>query len=369
MADIFRGPIYAPQPKRKALAPDLVPNLLITTLAIVAAVAPFKQTDWQPTLKRRAVVQVEAPPNNLVLGIPPAVTRPFFQLDWQNPVRKKPDLDYMALVLAPVAPVATTPFAQLDWPNPVRARATPQDFACSGVTTRGIVPPPPFQQNEWVTPLKARWTQQQDIPPNTALYIPIPVRPFAQSDWQLHLPRKYAQQIDPIPNTVLRGIPQQMPFNQYDWPLAAKRARPPIQPESPPSRLMTVLYVAPVVLPFSLKDWPDPRRKPLIHTGFVEVSWIINAAGLPPVDPGAEDLRVTIPYLIGSTADAAIATIQALHLVASVTGSTGTVTAQDPAHMTLVNRGTTVNITLGGEINSVSRHRTRGQQPYNFKLS
>lgn len=72
-----------------------------------------------------------------------------------------------------------------------------------------------------------------------------------------------------------------------------------------------------------------------------------------------------VPYLIGDTQEAAEMRIESICCVASVIGTTGTVTAQDPAAFTYVDRGTTITITLGGAVNSSRGRRRRGQVPYN----
>ena len=86
---------------------------------------------------------------------------------------------------------------------------------------------------------------------------------------------------------------------------------------------------------------------------------LLGAAPPPPV------IQETVPYLIGMTQSHAEAVIAALHCLASVTGSTGTVTIQDPEAFTLIERGETISITLGGPINNgSSRRRGRGLPIY-----
>ena len=74
---------------------------------------------------------------------------------------------------------------------------------------------------------------------------------------------------------------------------------------------------------------------------------------------------VTVPYLIGYTQAPAEIAIAAIYCTPDVTGTTGTVTAQDPDAFTVVPRGTTISITLGGAINSVPSNRRRALPPYN----
>lgn len=76
-------------------------------------------------------------------------------------------------------------------------------------------------------------------------------------------------------------------------------------------------------------------------------------------------IQEIVPYLIGDTLVAAQMRIASIYCVISVTGSTGTVTIQDPAAFTLIDRGATISITLGGAINNARARRRRGQVPYN----
>jgi hypothetical protein len=76
-------------------------------------------------------------------------------------------------------------------------------------------------------------------------------------------------------------------------------------------------------------------------------------------------LQEIVPYLIGDTQAAAEMRIASIYCVPSVIGTTGTVTAQDPAAFTLIDRGSTITITLGGAVNNARGRRRRGQVPYN----
>lgn len=80
------------------------------------------------------------------------------------------------------------------------------------------------------------------------------------------------------------------------------------------------------------------------------------------VSVGAFD--VTVPYLIGYTEAPARAVIEGIYCTPSVVGSGGTVAGQAPDAFTTVPRGTTVTVTMGGAINSVSSGRRNGLPPY-----
>lgn len=118
----------------------------------------------------------------------------------------------------------------------------------------------------------------------------------------------------------------------------------------PPNLLITTL-AAPLALPLRAlrMDWSATPRKRVSYP----FDPLNRSLYIPPVvDPG---LLEVVPYLIGDTQAAALARIAGIHCIASVTGSSGTVTAQDPAHMTIVTRGTTISITLGGTANNPPR--------------
>jgi beta-lactam-binding protein with PASTA domain len=71
-----------------------------------------------------------------------------------------------------------------------------------------------------------------------------------------------------------------------------------------------------------------------------------------------------VPYLIGSMEAQARAQIASIYGTPIVIGSGGTVVSQAPDHMTVVLRGQTVTITMGGAINVSRSGRRRGLPPY-----
>lgn len=83
--------------------------------------------------------------------------------------------------------------------------------------------------------------------------------------------------------------------------------------------------------------------------------------GAPP--PTATVLEI-VPYLIEDSLSAALMRIASIFGVASVTGTTGSVTLQSPAAFSLVPRGTTIFITLGGTVHTGGSGRSRAQSPY-----
>lgn len=118
----------------------------------------------------------------------------------------------------------------------------------------------------------------------------------------------------------------------------------------------------------TIPDADSPRIQPVFCMPPVEEQMPSDIWGYQPLNSDfIPDVStwVIVPYLIGYTQTPAEAVIEAIFCVPSVIGTEGTVTAQSPDPFTLVPRGTTVTITLGGSINSVSSRRHRGGQlPY-----
>lgn len=95
----------------------------------------------------------------------------------------------------------------------------------------------------------------------------------------------------------------------------------------------------------------------------LQLNNLLAEEGIAPV----EDTTVIVPYLIGDTQAAAQMRIASIFCVDSVTGTTGTVTAQSPQHMSIVSRGSTISVTLGGAMNNPSRNPP-GQSTYNQSI-
>lgn len=80
--------------------------------------------------------------------------------------------------------------------------------------------------------------------------------------------------------------------------------------------------------------------------------------------PYAQTQHYTVPYLIGSTEDAARVMIEAIHATVVVIGSGGTVVSQSPAFMQTILKGQTITITMGGVIEHTRRRHKHGLPPY-----
>jgi hypothetical protein len=176
-------------------------------------------------------------------------------------------------------------------------------------------------------------------------------RPFVQADWPNPVRR-----IDSIAlRTWVNGVQIQTPpapYKQTEWPNPLPKA-PNLALRSwfngiPPGAL------AVQIPPVRNYDWPNPRqRAPNLELRSFYVG--LSAIYAPVIPPYVEDTRVVVPYLIGSTAAHATAQLASVHLLVDVIGLTGTVTAQDVAAFSLVARGTTVTIMLGGSTNNPTR--------------
>lgn len=72
----------------------------------------------------------------------------------------------------------------------------------------------------------------------------------------------------------------------------------------------------------------------------------------------------TVPYLIEDSLADALMRIASIRCTANVIGSSGTVTDQDPPHMSVVARGTVITITLGGVLYTGGEGNSRSRSPY-----
>lgn len=100
-----------------------------------------------------------------------------------------------------------------------------------------------------------------------------------------------------------------------------------------------------------------PANPTLVALGSQVLVYVSAAAS-------SADITETVPYLIGYTQAPAEAAIASLYCVSSVVSSGGTVASQSPAAFTQVDRGATIQITMGGTITSVST-QWRAAAPYN----
>jgi hypothetical protein len=314
VANVIREPLLAPVTKRPTLNVDLIPNLLLTTLAIVAAI-PFHQTDWPTPVRARSIPQADIPPNILVRGIPAQPTVPFKNLEQYTQFRARPAQSEIPpnLLATTLKPAQGAPFKQSDWPNPVSARIAPQADSLAGVTTRGIPSLNPFYQTDWPNPVRARIAAQADsLAGVTTRGIPASVlAPFVQSDWPqpararttpaadsgpislalvsaftgapfslYEFPnpqaRKYYAQVDATPNLAIFAQALGVPFYQTDW--QNPFARKPQRFDDPPNLISSTLKPA-STNPFYTVDQSAPVRR--IATIFVDPVPNMVLLGIP----------------------------------------------------------------------------------------
>lgn len=75
-------------------------------------------------------------------------------------------------------------------------------------------------------------------------------------------------------------------------------------------------------------------------------------------------IQEVVPYLIGFTEAAALIPIAAIYCQVSIVGSGGTVVSQSPSAFTMISRGQTITITMGGAIHKARKRKRRGLYPY-----
>lgn len=270
-AQILRGSTQS-LPSRPAWRPPdwLAPNLLVTTLAVVAL--PFVGSAQE--LPRRPVPVVQAWSQNLLqstLATPTPVFGKAQDLP-PRPVSTAPSWS-QNLLQTPLSATAPAPFFQSDWPVPVQRR-----LVALGFTNRALIVPAaasPFSQGDWPNPRIApraltlrTWTDSRLL---DTLSIVLP-RPFAQTDW-------------PVPRPTRRGLltwlsgplvdTTETPFSESEWPVprAAQRAVSLLTWTDNPRTTLSIVFPK----PFSQTDWPIPKPIP----SAVELRTWVQALKLP----------------------------------------------------------------------------------------
>jgi hypothetical protein len=304
MADVLRAPTYSRVSRQSFISGFIAPNLLLSTLAVVAAVAPFSQKDWQSPQARRQV-QAQVVPNLLPL-LPAAVTTPFKQSDWSSPfargrvyvgssgsqltlgipppppfaqndwigpqAKRPARFDVFPNLLAQFAPVATVPFVQNDWAGPQAKKPPRVEVFPNLLVQLAPVVTPPFAQSDWSAPPPKRLARF-DVFPNLVLQVPAVAAPFVQNDWP-SVRARVSSFASVFPNVTTRLVPPP-PFQQTEWQ-ALKTRKAVVRVIDPPNLPLKTLFVPPPVLPFALRDWPQVYRKPLKY----DIAW--SNYQLPP---------------------------------------------------------------------------------------
>jgi hypothetical protein len=352
------------------------------------------QSDWPNPVLARPSHELRTWVNGLPPGVVANPVPPIRNYDWQNPTLRVQNHEQRTwLHSQQLTPATVMPFSQYNWPNP-QTRARNQDLLSwvEGLPQPALSLTIPPRQSEWPNPVYARanidlrsWTQQPQITVTVVTTLP-----YNQRDW----PNPVIARANHDLRTWTNGLPSgqislTIPPGQRDWPLP-----PPARPNTQLRSFSFSLQIQPQVqLPFNQSEWPNPPQKrpnlelrvwrqgvpqgvlsnplppirqtqwpnPFPRASNLELrTWVENFSIQAPA--GLSDTDVIVPYLIGDTLAAALMRIASIFGVASVTGTTGTVTAQDPAAFTRVPRGTTISITLGGTIYGSGNSRARA--PY-----
>lgn len=355
MATILRPPvIYRPQQKRSNPQVDQQQRPIW-----LDPVPQFQQlTDSAPPRKAQ-VLSGQPLTRPLTLGINPNAVP--LQLYESAPPRKLqvqvdayPNLNLTTLVVAATIPLPLSAL-RLDLSAPPPKIAVRIDVYPNPVV---LAPVPLVLQLEGSTQRKS--PVYVDVFPNPVVLQPVP----QVQRWDVSAPPLKAQvRIDTYPNlnglTLAAAITIPLPLSalRADWP--APRVKYRNQIDQPLNRPIT-LNPIPKVMQWN-ESSPMVKYRPQVDIFPTDV-----LRGIPPsVDPNA--IFEMVPYLIGDMQTAAETRIASIHCVASVTGTSGTVSAQDPAAFTLVLRGATISITLGGDINNPPR-RKNGAVPYNSSI-
>lgn len=257
MADIFREPLFTPIPKRAVLPAESFRNTVLlaalvvstpfkpvdfptpvyrrdgtasqelSTVAYLSVVtgAPFRQNDWPNPLRARIFPQGDSLSGVTTRDIVPPP--PVRSVDFPVPVGRKPQRfdDPPNLIFSTLKPTATAPFLSVDLGQPFKVRPIPQSDSQTGVTTRGIPPPPPVKPFDWPNPTAVR-PIRFDYPPNllAGTLKPAFVPPFKQTDWPnpQPWPRATPQSREQYSAAIYIPKPPVLPFSQKDWPLFAR---------------------------------------------------------------------------------------------------------------------------------------------------
>lgn len=239
------------------------------------------------------------------------------------------------------------------WPAQSAPRIAPQTLAYGDQPPRFKPRQPVWPQLEWAAQSEAA-NAGWNVPAVISPYIPPP-----QPQWQIWSSWQFPPQPVQRATTLVQLTGDQPPkFTQHlrmslrgQWPEANWSA----QARGPNASWNVARIDNPPVNPWVRwniwTSWnipPEPRQAKHVQ----------NVNGI-----SASTIYEVVPYLIEDPLSAALMRIASIYCVANVIGTTGSVTAQDPAAFTLVARGSTITITLGGTPNN-SGGRGRARAPY-----
>lgn len=292
MADVFRQPLVAPPSRKKAADQSFrAPNLLLTTLAVVAAAPFFGRTMDNPVVRKPAAQQsVNLGRSALILPQLMPVGR---QQDFPNPVVAKraaqPPMPQGNLLVTTLVPaVAGFPVGrQQDFPNPVvRKHLLRVNIHRSSYDPPAPeVPPEPFpigRQQDFPNPVTYRRTLAgMEFEHNHYVDRPDYLLTSLRHDWPNPTLRKYVQQPQPLPNLLLSTlyVVPIKPFEQSEWPNPTLRKY--AQQPQPLPNLLTTLYAPAPPFPVGrMQDFPNPVR-----AKYTQVRYEISGTPLPNTIP------------------------------------------------------------------------------------
>lgn len=360
-----RSPLYVRIPQREWPRElltwiDSGPQLGIQPTPYIA-----RQSEWPNPVLARANHELRTWANALPPGVVGNPVPPVRNYDWPNPKLLVQNHELRTwLHSQQIAPSTVMPFGQTDWPIP-RGQRRNQDLLTwvEGLQQTSLALTLPLRQLDWPNPVIARpnfelrtWTEGL---PQTALALTVPP---VQRDWQLPPPAR--------PNLQLRGWsfslqiqPSiQRPFNQFEWPNPAQK--PPNLELRAWSRGVPQSVLGNLLPPVRSIDWMNPASTLLARRHASTLLHVTQTRANLGVGVPATTIYEIVPYLIEDSLSAALMRIASIYCTANVIGTTGSVTAQDPAAFTLVARGSVITITLGGTPNNSGIGRSRAQAPY-----
>lgn len=173
----LRAPHFSGKTPRRVQPPLKVANLLLTTLAVAVAAAPFFTSEL--TTPQRLNIQQPLQVGSPLALIENAGEKPHAQYDWPNyrPINRQQPENRGSFL--PLSVPAGVPFAQSDWANPQRQDR--QQPVQTGKPIALVEDVKPHAQYDWPNPWAAKRQQPEQV---TRLIIPAPPGdPFVPFIW------------------------------------------------------------------------------------------------------------------------------------------------------------------------------------------
>jgi len=170
----IRAPHFSKHLPRKVQAPQVIPSLLLTTLAL-----PF-------FVSEQTVPQTQITQQPLQLGMPLAILedageKPFNQTEWPNPtLATHVQIPFQLSTLIEVG----DPFRQTEWLNPTVEVLIQTPFQVgSSLNLIEIGGEKPFAQYDWLNPTLPPIPITQQVGSSVDLLAAVVLKPFNQLDW------------------------------------------------------------------------------------------------------------------------------------------------------------------------------------------